>query len=303
MALHIDPSRRDAMLDLALRSRSAMRYGIIPARLPRLGDVPKPITGEDVGHRPPAVPDMVENRSLTIAVVSDTHEHEYQIEVPPVDVLVHCGDATGDGRTYPGGSLHALRLVAGWMQRRDARHRLFVPGNHDLCFDLNHTSAARRNEAIEILASHGITYLADRGVTIDGVKFWGSPWVPNLPRWAFHDHGADMFQTIPTDTEVLITHGPAWGILDSVPVSRDARDGREHFGSNHLLRRIAALPRLKVHLFGHIHESRGIEIHDGTIHVNASSIDGNYCHVRDGAMVVDLGTMTAREHMPERIYS
>jgi Icc-related predicted phosphoesterase len=57
---------------------------------------------------------------------------------------------------------------------------------------------------------------------------------------------------------VLVTHGPPWGILDT------GYDG-QHYGSRALARRVERGPP-RLHLFGHIHQSFGI---DGT-RVNGS---------------------------------
>jgi len=104
------------------------------------------------------------------------------------------------------------------------------------------------------LLKNATCYLENSGVEIDGVKFWGSPWQPEFFNWAFNlPRGrrlAEIWALIPDDTEVLITHTPPYGILDRV-------DSGEHVGCEDLRR---ALQRVKpkVHVFGHIHEDRGV---------------------------------------------
>jgi Icc-related predicted phosphoesterase len=71
---------------------------------------------------------------------------------------------------------------------------------------------------------------------------------------------------------VLITHGPAWRILDYVPYDR------EHVGCFPLAQRIDNLENLKAHICGHIHESygHGTREKDGVRFVNACTCDSRY---------------------------
>lgn len=59
----------------------------------------------------------------------------------------------------------------------------------------------------------------DSGITIDGVRFYGSPWTPEFYGWGFNaergDEIAAIWRRIPTETDVLITHGPPVGIGDA----------------------------------------------------------------------------------------
>ena len=51
-----------------------------------------------------------------------------------------------------------------------------------------------------------------------GYKFYGSPWSPTFYNWGFNaDRGPDIlkwWKKIPTETDILITHGPPHKILD-----------------------------------------------------------------------------------------
>lgn len=113
------------------------------------------------------------------------------------------------------------------------------------------------------------TYVEDAAIEVAGIRLYGSPWQPWFLDWAFNlPRGAalrDKWANIPSDTDLLVTHGPPHGILDRT--LRDADVGCEE------LRK--ALPRVRpaLHVFGHIHEGYGMRDVDGTRFVNASICD------------------------------
>lgn len=76
---------------------------------------------------------------------------------------------------------------------------------------------------------------------------------------------------IPNDTDVLITHSPAYGILDY--------DDGINYGSEDILSRISGL-HLKAHLFGHIHAQYGIVEQHGVIFSNGAIMNADYTNLR-----------------------
>ncbi len=83
----------------------------------------------------------------------------------------------------------------------------------------------------------------------------------------------------PRATDVLVTHGPPYGVLDQV-------GGGEHLGCEELRARLAAV-RPRLHVFGHIHDGHGVATAGGTVCVNASVCDERYRPVHP-PIVVDL---------------
>ena len=85
---------------------------------------------------------------------------------------------------------------------------------------------------------------------------------------------------IPTNVDILITHGPALNILDFADYS-------SHSGSDRLL---AAIKRAKpkVHLFGHIHEAFGVSQTEelGLLSVNSAQVDWRTTKVCNKANVI-----------------
>ena len=86
---------------------------------------------------------------------------------------------------------------------------------------------------------------------------------------------------IPDDTAVLITHGPPFGI-------RDRNVTGEFTGCRDLLAAITRV-RPRLHVFGHIHEGAGTQVHSalGTTFVNASMLGAGY-DVACKPIVIDL---------------
>ena len=99
---------------------------------------------------------------------------------------------------------------------------------------------------------------------IEGVKFYG---VPMFMGDCMTDRQSRHYANIPDDTDVLITHSPAYGILDY--------DDGINYGSEEILSKISTLS-LKAHLFGHIHARHGIKEQNGVIYSNGAIINADY---------------------------
>ena len=196
---------------------------------------------------------------MRIVCISDTHSMHKDIEqLPEGDVLIHAGDSLRKG------GLFELEDLNDWLGTLPHPHKILIAGNHDVCFEDTPEKARK-------VITNAI-YLQDSGIRIEGYNFWGSPWTPRFFDWAFNaDRGQELnekWQQIPSDTHVLITHGPPVGVRDTVIIQR----GEAQVGCHHLLNRIHHLAHLKAHVFGHIHGGYGTEIRDdGEVRfVNAS---------------------------------
>jgi Icc-related predicted phosphoesterase len=79
---------------------------------------------------------------------------------------------------------------------------------------------------------------------------------------------AERAWRLPCDLDILVTHAPPQGILDSLA------DGTELIGSASLMAYVVGRgytrKALRAHLFGHVHEERGSRQHGPTIFSNAS---------------------------------
>lgn len=195
---------------------------------------------------------------MKIVCLSDTHGAHREIQVPEGDLLLHAGDLSKRGKEAE------IADFNDWLGELPHRHKVVVAGNHDFLFERD----ARHAEALLTNA----TYLRNDSTTVNGLKIWGSPVTPWFFDWAFNrQRGTDIrryWEQIPTDTDILITHGPPRTILD-----RTVRG--DTVGCDDLLE-IVWNRKPKVHLFGHIHEAYGQLTIDGIRFVNASIMNVHY---------------------------
>lgn len=205
---------------------------------------------------------------MRIVCISDTHARHRQLSIPEGDLLIHAGDLTRRG------SREDVRDFDDWLGSLAHPHKVVIAGNHDFCFE--------KDPAARQWITHA-TYLQDEAIEIGGLRLYGSPWQPRFFDWAFNlDRGEplrEVWSRIPAETDVLITHGPPFGVLDRT--SRGLRVGCEEL--------FAAVQRIRprLHVFGHIHEGAGRVDRDGTTFVNASSCDLRYAPSQ-APIVVDL---------------
>lgn len=207
---------------------------------------------------------------MRIVPISDTHTYHRRIAVPEGDVLVCCGDITFRGE------LDVIKDFAQWMGEQPHAHKLCVFGNHELATE---KGAAKRSRALAHLRRAGIHHLENSSIKIDGVKFWGSPYTPEFYQWAYQmKRGAqlaDNWSQIPDDTNVLVLHSPAYGLLDRAPRGMGQF---EHVGCEELRRVIDSgrLTQLRALLCGHIHFDSGTLDHNGIQIVNAAICTESY---------------------------
>lgn len=198
---------------------------------------------------------------MKLVAVSDTHGQHWEIpHIPDGDVLIHAGDSLGQG------TLENLEDLNRWLGTLPHRHKIVIAGNHDRAY------VDEPEQARAILSN--ASYLEDSGIEIEGIRFWGSPWVPAFMDTTFMlEPGQPLYerwQLIPDNIDVLITHGPPKGIGDLIANHYKT----QNVGCRDLLERIDQLS-LQAHIFGHIHEGYGEYQRGQTRLINAST-----CNVR-----------------------
>jgi Icc-related predicted phosphoesterase len=198
--------------------------------------------------------------------VSDTHNtHANKWGIQPCDVLIHSGDFSFYGKDSEINQFFVDMKKA--VKDSGAKYAIIVPGNHE--------KGVQANEALfkERCKENNIICLIHDAVEIEGVKFFGSSWQPEFGRWAYNAEFhklRHLYDQIPDDTQVLITHCPPCDILDYSPLCGSV-------GSMQLWFRVQKLlGKLKYHFFGHIHFSHGIKEFMGTKFVNSAILDDQY---------------------------
>ena len=211
---------------------------------------------------------------MKITLISDTHTRHDEItqDLPGGDLIIHAGDVMNSG--YNKGDITSF---CDWFNNiKGYDKKIFIAGNHDHLFENNPEYVANYLKDYP-----NVIYLQDElfGIyDLDSDKttnIYGSPWQPEFYDWAFNlpRNGielTDKWEAIPNNTDILITHGPAYGTVDTVK-------GREcqSLGCEILAQRIYQI-QPKIHVCGHIHSAYGYEFKNGTHFFNASVLDEKY---------------------------
>ena len=232
---------------------------------------------------------------INIGFISDTHtKHNIWLDTlksgqwgydlenkwKDLDLLIFAGDCSSRGYK------HEVQDFLKWFSDQPATYKVMVSGNHDFLFEdiVNfdyekpHHKNKRPPELSELIPDN-VIYLNDSSVEILGLKIWGSPIQPWFYNWAFNrKRGEDIkkhWDSIPNDTDILITHGPPRGMLDRISPKFERHNEDPNVGCDDLL---DAIKRVKpiINVFGHIHEGYGNKISDGVHYFNASCLNDNY---------------------------
>lgn len=194
---------------------------------------------------------------VSMLVMSDTHG-KLPNHLPEVDLIIHCGDYSIHG------TMVEAREFIDWLHGLKSKHKILVPGNHDFPMEL-----AETRQELESLYDD-VYILVSSGVELEGVRFWGMPYVPLSGFWAFgadEDFIRQEISKVPYNIDVLITHGPPYMILDRVAINANA-------GSKSLRSELDKRDHLKYHFFGHIHENGSMS--SGIHHNVSQSETANY---------------------------
>ena len=213
-----------------------------------------------------------------ITLISDTHAKHDRItkDLPGGDILIHAGDFMTSGY-----SPYEAEQFFNWFDAINTYEtKIFIAGNHDRIME---TDPAWAEMVLERYRS--IDYLQDEECVLyfdghngdmpeENVRIYGSPWQPEFFQWAFNlpRHGEEMkarWDAIPNNTDILVTHGPAYGHLDFV------RYNGINVGCEMLRPRINEI-RPKIHVCGHIHQGYGYYFDGHTHFFNASVLDEQY---------------------------
>ena len=205
--------------------------------------------------------------------ISDTHTNHSQLMVPDnIDLVIHSGDATN--HSDPVRNEREMYSFLNWFSCLEIEHKIFVAGNHD-------TSIERGLITGNYINNLGIRYLFNESIIVNSFNIWGSPRTPTYGNWAFmkpRNTINRVWEFIPDNTDIVVTHGPPKGFLDIT----NRRDNlQEQCGCGALAKRITEI-KPKLVCFGHIHNTKNIQNSGTKQVVNLPTMFSNGACTTDG---------------------
>lgn len=212
---------------------------------------------------------------IVLAAMSDMHGALPAIN-RKCDLLCICGDIFPQDieRKIEESKEWFYKVFLLWIKKLPCEFVIMIPGNH--CFYFESEYQKQGIISLPDAIKNKSVCLVDESFNYQGVHFYGTPWVTNLPNWAFNTNDPQsMFERIPNNCDVLLTHhAPDFGKLGcSYPNTNKEKD----YGCRELTNAILARPNIKYHYCGHIHTGT----HDGvkignTMSYNVSILDEQY---------------------------
>ena len=156
---------------------------------------------------------------MKIGLMSDLHGYLPKF-TEDVDVVCIAGDIfpLNIQSRYTESIVWFTKYFVPWATKLHCDKVIIIAGNHDFAFQtLGNIGSYEYYNGEYISLSiedkldlpEKIVYLQDRMYVYKGVRFYGTPWIPDLKNWAFyknHDDLVDVFKNIPSDCDVLISH-------------------------------------------------------------------------------------------------
>ncbi|ORY14768.1 Metallo-dependent phosphatase-like protein [Clohesyomyces aquaticus] len=208
---------------------------------------------------------------IRVVCISDTHD-QFPEDVPAGDILIHAGDLTNDG------SVASIQKQVDWLCSLPHKEIVVISGNHDTYLDPRTRPSLSDDQRAGSVDWKRIHYLQHRALTLtltiepsndaaEGarthllssrprrrkIKLYGAPQIPACGPMSVHafqyPRGLDAWsETVPEDTDILITHTPPQYHLDlSLPGG---------MGCEHLAKEVKRI-KPTLHVFGHMHWGAG----------------------------------------------
>lgn len=204
---------------------------------------------------------------MRIVAISDVHNRYHNLIIPECDLLISAGDYSFHGEPA------VVKAYHQWLNEQKAARIISGQGNHEEWVEKNFEEA----KVIALAACPRVDFVEEGEIIIDGVKVWYSSITPWFHDWAYNRHRGDAidahWKKIPEGTNILVTHGPPYGILDCV--NRVDGTPKERVGCWNLKARIKTI-KPDLHIFGHIHSEHGEKHEDGVSYYNVAVCDEMY---------------------------
>jgi 3',5'-cyclic AMP phosphodiesterase CpdA len=224
-------------------------------------------------------------------IIATSDLHGKLPEIPPCDILIIAGDVCP---VWDHTVRFQLDWLGGtfrqWLESIEANYIVGIAGNHDFVFEKWPDQVEELDLPWTYLLDEQQPFLNFGETGVTALKIYGTPWVPNLSYWAFHDDDAGLdarFAAIPENTDIVVSHGPPMGYCDlTVPKFGSVHAGFP--GTNDMLERV----KPKALICGHIHEGYGVAKHpSGATIYNVSHNTENYKPINDPLVVRLDGTV------------
>lgn len=207
---------------------------------------------------------------MKIVCISDCHGKWSKLVIPECDLLISAGDYSFRGE------YHMVRDYHKWLNKQPAKHVISVQGNHEKLVEADFNGC----KAMALEACPRVHFIDEGLVEIEGQRIWCSAITPYFCNWSWNRYPGEDIQKhwdrIPS-VDVIITHGPCYGILDSLMQFNGQKCEYEsvNLGCPQLLSKVLEI-KPKLHVSGHIHPGYGVLTQDGIIFVNAAICDDDY---------------------------
>ncbi len=241
---------------------------------------------------------------MKIVALSDMHGTLPVID-QECDVVCICGDVVPleIQKSYIKSISWLAGVFVNWCESLPCKKVFLIAGNHDFIFEELYKQYLEKNDgcpmadimmmfpgwledALNFPAK--ISYLQDTFVTYEGVSFYGTPYIPELCKWAFYKRSEDlkfMFGLIPDEVDVLLTHSPGKYVNDT-GVSLQL-EYKPEYGCSELTEAVQKR-KIKYWLCGHVHSgNHHLDVFGKTKVANVSIKDENYRYVYE-PLVFDI---------------
>ena len=173
---------------------------------------------------------MMEEKKLKIVAISDIHG--LLPELPECDIVCCAGDISPldyqSDQTQMLGWFYLVFLP--WVESLPCKKFIMVAGNHDFFLqnihrrlidtsdgNMRYTWRSPGDVTKKLFPGmlkgkyNKFVYLCDSSFEYEGKRFYGTPWIADLSRWAFYldnDSLMEKYKNIPKKCDVIITHMP-----------------------------------------------------------------------------------------------
>lgn len=221
---------------------------------------------------------------MKILAVADIHSQRFQVPegAEGAEYLIVAGDICA-GKGYVPEVKAALEIIATQASELGIFRVIISPGNHDISLEwpLARAEINSHIRALEIKFKLSILIAIDETVLLDGgIKAFFSAYHRrigdgNLFAFSYSD---EMIKTlfeemIPLDTNLLVTHGPPYSILDWNESEMWDPAEKDHIGCKEYLKFLKRSDHLvKTCIFGHVHNCGGMkDLVDGIAYHNVAA--------------------------------